>query len=102
MDAQGKAKAAYKQSQLAADKELWRQIQNQVSSAYSKDQSAYEEAQLNALELADRKHECGTTWKIINEMTEKPTIAAASKVRMTDGSIPKNSNERLSDWCNYF
>ena len=48
MDAQGKAKAAYKQSQLAADKELWRQIQNQVSSAYSKDQSAYEEAQLKA------------------------------------------------------
>ena len=83
-------------------KKLWRQIQNQVSSAYSKDQSAYEEAQLKALELADRKHECGTTWKIINEMTEKPTIAAASKVRMTDGSIPKNANERLSDWCNYF
>ena len=50
MDAQGKAKAAYKQSQLADDKELWRQIQNQVSSAYSQDQSAYEEAQLKALE----------------------------------------------------
>ena len=102
MDAQGKAKAAYKQSQLAIDKKLWRQIQNQVSSAYSKDQSAYEEAQLKALELADRKHECSTTWKIINEMTEKPTIAAASKVRMTDVSIPKYSNERLCDWCNYF
>ena len=35
-------------------------------------------------------------------MTEKPTITAASKVRMTDGSIPKNANERISDWCNYF
>ena len=84
MDAQGKAKAANKQSKLATDKELWRQLKNQVSSAYTKDQSAYEEAQLLALQLAERKYECGTTWKIINETTEKPTIAAASKARMTD------------------
>ena len=42
MDAQGKAKAAYKKSQLAADKELCRQLQNQVFSDYTKDQSAYE------------------------------------------------------------
>ena len=65
MDAQGKAKAAYKRSQLASDKETWRQLQNQVSSAYTKDQSAHEETQLKAQELADQKHEC----------EQKPTIA---------------------------
>ena len=53
MDAQGKAKATYKLSQLWGDKELWRQLQNQVSTAYTKDQ-------LKILELADRKHKCGT------------------------------------------
>ena len=38
MDAQEKAKSAYKQSQLAFDKETWSQLQNQVSLADTKDQ----------------------------------------------------------------
>jgi hypothetical protein len=35
-------------------------------------------------------------------MTKKPQVAAGSKVRMLDGSIPKDASERLSEWCKYF
>ena len=41
-------------------------------------------------------------WKIIEKMTKKPQVAAASKVRMMDGSIPKDAKERLSEWAKYF
>ena len=40
--------------------------------------------------------------KINEKMTKKQQTAAASKVRMLDGSIPRNSGERLSEWCKYF
>ena len=102
IDEQGKAKAAYKRSQLEVDKIVWRGLQNQVSEAFARDQTKFEEQQLEAIELADRKHECGTVWKLIDKMTTKPKAAAASKVRMLDGTIPKNDSERLSEWCNYF
>jgi hypothetical protein len=87
IEAQGKAKAVYKKSQLEIDKKAWRELQNQVSAAYAQDQTNYEESQLKALELADQKHEHGKVWKIIDMMTKKPQEAAASKVRSLDSSI---------------
>ena len=74
----------------------------EVSEAFTRDQSSFEEQQLEALELADRKHECSTIWKIIENLTKKPQTAAASKVRMLDGSIAKKHAERLREWCHYF
>ena len=100
IDEQGKAKV--KQSQLEADKNSWRHLQSKVSESFTRDQNLFEEQQLKALELADQKHESGTIWKIIEKMTKKPQVPAASKVRMLDGSIPKDSCERLSEWCKYF
>ena len=70
--------------------------------AYASDQAKYEEEQLKALEQADQRHESGTTWKIINKMTKRPQVAPANKVRMLDGSIPKDTKERMKEWAKYF
>ena len=35
-------------------------------------------------------------------MKKKPKVAAASKVRSLDGSIPKDSKHRMSEWAKYF
>lgn len=99
---QGQAKAKYKNSQLETDKLQWRTVQNQVSVSFAYDQTKYEEEQLKALEIADEKHECGTTWKIIEKLTKKPQDSPAGKVRMLDGSILKDPKKRLDEWCKYF
>jgi hypothetical protein len=102
MDEQGKAKAAYKRTQRDDDRRVWREIQTKVSTAYALDRSNYEETQLKALELADQKRECGTTWKIIDKLTKQPQVSAASKVIALDGKIPIDAKHRLSEWCKYF
>ncbi|CAF0934029.1 unnamed protein product [Brachionus calyciflorus] len=83
------------------DKKAWREIQSQVTLALEKDHIASIEKQLDELEQADRKHEYGTAWSIINQMCGKST-ANNTKVKLLNGSVPENKEQLLNDWCKYF
>ena len=87
---------------------LWFGLHKQVSDTLKRDQTKFEEQKLAVLELAGQKYECGTVWKLIEKMTKKQQTAAAVdqsenliKVKMLDGSIPRNSGGRLSEWSKH-
>ncbi|CAF1125556.1 unnamed protein product, partial [Brachionus calyciflorus] len=73
----------------------------QASLALEKDHIASIEKQLDELEQADRKHEYGTAWSIINQMCGK-TKSNNTKVKLLNGAVPENKEQLLSDWCKYF
>ena len=100
MDKQAEAKLHYKQSPNAANKKSWKTLQKQVSNSFERDQASFLEVQLADLELAAKKYEYGTVWKIIGYISQKPERPI--QVRKLDGTLPKNDNEILEEWRTYF
>ena len=99
---EGEAKKEYLRTFSQVSKEKWKEKQTTVKAAFEKDEDEHLNLQLEALELANSKHEHRKVWQLIEKITEKPRNSAASKVRMLDGSIPKSKDELVSDWGKYF
>ncbi len=96
------AKDDFKRKQTREKRDQWRNKQSSVKTAFKTDKEAYFNTQLEALELANQKHEYRTMWTLIDKISEKPQNAATSKVRMLDGSQPNSKTELISDWGKYF
>lgn len=83
------AKDDFKRNQTREKRDQWRNKQSSVKTAFETDKEAYFNTQLEALELANQKHDHCIMWILIDKISEKPQTAAASKVRMLDGSQPR-------------
>ena len=97
-----KAAKRYKRTRQEDHKDQWQLLQGQVSAAFDLDQQVHLDAHLAALELADRKHEHGTAWQIINNIAGDVNKADPSKVRLQNDAIPKTKDELLEGWRDYF
>ena len=96
-----KAAERYKRTRQEDHKDQWQLLQGQVSAAFDLDQQVHLDARLAALELADRKHEHGTAWQIINNIAGDVNKADPSKVRLQNDAIPKTKDELLEGWRGY-
>ncbi|CAF1120749.1 unnamed protein product, partial [Brachionus calyciflorus] len=72
-----------------------------VLNALQRDKEINLENQLKELEIANNKREYGTTWKIINRISNK-TEKNQNRVRRLDGSIPAKQEDLIEDWRKYF
>ena len=97
-----KAAKRYKRTRQADHKDQWQLLQGQVSAAFDLDQQVHLDAHLAALELADRKHEHGIAWQIINNIAGDVNKADPPKVRLQNDAIPKTKDELLEGWRDYF
>ena len=89
---------ALKRTRQGDHKDQWQILQGQISAAFDLDQQVHLDAHQAALELADRKHEYGTAWQIINNIAGDVNKADPSKVRLQNDAIPNTKEELLEGW----
>ena len=65
-------------------------LYGQVSATFVQYQQTQLDTHIASLEFADQRHELGTTWQIISHIAGDINKADPSKVRLENGSIPKN------------
>ena len=100
IDEQTEAKTSYKSLPNKANKQLWRNMQEQVTASLQLDEASHLDTKLIDLELAANKREYGKVWQIVNHIagpSKKPVI-----VRKLDGTLPQQKDELIGEWRTYF
>ncbi len=95
------AKAKFQHSRKPDHRAQWRNIADDVTKSYQRDETRYLKEELDVLNTAAATGQVNRTWAVINKIAGK-NKANNNKVRKRDGTQIKNTKDLLSERQAYF
>ena len=100
-DERDKARNVFRRRKTIASRKIWKDLAEQVTIAYQKDETERINKQLAELEDAAKTNKLRRTWEIVNEISGKAEQKVV-KVKLLDGKDPESLEDNLKDWAKYF
>lgn len=102
LDSRDKAKTKFRRTHTAEAKADLDQMNKKLEEAYKQDHEDFLEEKARELQDADRYKRLRTTWRLINEISNRKSPPKRLKVKRPDGTTIDSQEELLTEWRKYF